>query len=354
VKITSLFKNKAYAFPQSGNSEDDCAFAIKALEKIKPNLKVDDILLLGVKDYCDSFLLNTSQGLFKLKISLSDIDQLLKKEGTALRNMSKCPSVPQLVSQGSIKLGEDIEYILTKVIYGESIRDHGRSDLIERLDSFLECYWEIPNTKPTKQTYKKVLSRFADRLIPSNFLPEHSLEAVKDHTDYNRCEDLLQTLHADLWRCFGNVEDKLKYKCHANLSIDSIFVGNDSFYFDDLYNVCMGHPVIDFIDLTLEAGIPKSNEISLYRKFCEAGGQKIDDHLFYAFYDLQIRKKLTELLVGYITEVYIYDSYRYEKILFSADTFAHCYEKFCKIDIFKENREFIMKTICEPIFGVKA
>ena len=65
-------------------------------------------------------------------------------------------------------------------------------------------------------------------------------------------------------------------------------------------------------------------------------------------------KKLGELLMAYIKEVYVYNSYRYEKILHTADTFSHCYERFCGIKIFKEKREFILKTICEPIFGVKA
>ena len=67
-----------------------------------------------------------------------------------------------------------------------------------------------------------------------------------------------------------------------------------------------------------------------------------------------LRKKLGELITAYIKEVYLYDSYRYEKIMHIADTFSHLYERFVKIPIFKEHRHFIMKTITEPILGVKA
>ena len=43
-----------------------------------------------------------------------------------------------------------------------------------------------------------------------------------------------------------------------------------------------------------------------------------------------------------------------DKIIEIADTFSHLYERFCSIPIFSQNKNFIMKTICEPIFGVKA
>ena len=355
MKITSLFKDKAYAFTHAGNPEDDCAFAIKVLKKLKPRFQVSDILLQKVKDHCDVFLIRTSQNeLLKLKTSLSDPDGLLKKEATALRSGEGCPSLPKLLSQGSIKVGEPIEYLLMRVTPAESVRDYGRSGINEKIGPFLDSYWSFTRTRPVRQTYKQVLDRFADQLIPSNSLPEQSLEAVKKHTDYPRCENILLTLHSELWDSFRDVKGDLNQKCHGNLSLDSIFLGGGEIYFDDLYNVCRGHPFLDFVDLSLELGVPAEEEMSFFTKFCKGGDVTPQRDLYYSLYNLQVRKKLTELLTSYITEVYLYDSYRYEKILFIADTFAHCYEKFCKIEFFKENRDFIMKTVCEPIFGVKA
>ena len=116
----------------------------------------------------------------------------------------------------------------------------------------------------------------------------------------------------------------------------------------------MGHPFIDFVDLILELGVRSEDEPKILDLFCAKTGVSSDRDIYDRIYQLQLRKKLGELIVAYIKEIYLYGSYRYDKILFIADTFSHCYERFCSIDIFKENRDFIMKTICEPIFGVKA
>ena len=82
--------------------------------------------------------------------------------------------------------------------------------------------------------------------------------------------------------------------------------------------------------------------------------KRVSREFFKKLYEIQLRKKLGDLISQYIKEIYIYDSYRYDNILNIADIFSHCYERFCKIEIFNKNRDFIMKTICEPIFGVKA
>ena len=355
MKITSLFKDKAYAFSHKGDPEEDCAFATRALKKIKPNLKVSDILLQQVKDHCDVFLIHTEKNdLLKLKISLSDPDELLKKEATALRSCKGFNDVPQLIDQGLTEIGEPISYLLSKVPPAESLRDYGRSGIREKIKPFLESYWEFSRTRPVRQTYKRVLDRFAEQLIPSNMLPDESLIAVKSYTDYPLCEEILLSLNSELLDYFEKTKDQLKQKCHGALSLDSIFLGGDCIYFDDLYNVSMGHPFLDFIELSLELGVPKGDEMSFFSEFCRAGDVVPNRDLYYNLYDLQIRKKLTELLTSYIREVYLYDSFRYEKILFIADSFSHCYDKFSNIDLFKKNREFIMKTVCEPIFGVKA
>ena len=336
MKITSLFKDKAYAFTSAGNPEDDCDFAKKVINRIKPTFEPKDIRLHTVKDHCDIFLITDNKDLLKLKVSLDDEDSLLKKEATALRS-----------------IGDDLQYLLTKIPIGENVRDYGRSGLFEKVDLFFASYWDFFNTRPVKQTYKKILERFSKNLIPEQILPQESLEAVKTYTDYNLCKKIFSDLRNDLDHNFEKVKKELKYKCHANLSLDSIFVTSDSFYFDELHSVCMGHPYIDLIDVMLEVGLPQVQEMSFFKEFCVKGKFNQDIDLYNKLYDLQTKKKLTELLTAYVKEVYLYDSYRYEKILFIADTFAHCFEKFAKIRVFKENSDFIMKTICEPIFGVK-
>ena len=145
VKLSSLFKHKAYAFSQAGDGEDDCKFATAALKKIKPNLELAGISLARITDNYDIYSLrDEKEQFYKFKISLLGDDNILKREATALRSIPKNESFPSLVKQGVEHLGEDITYLLSKVKVGESVRDYGRSVLMHKIDEWID---ELVNEK---------------------------------------------------------------------------------------------------------------------------------------------------------------------------------------------------------------
>jgi hypothetical protein len=354
MKLSSLFKHKAYAFGQPNDTEQDCVFAETVLKKIRPNFKVQKISLAAVCDDYDIFhILNNKDIFYKLKISLSDPQNVLKKEVTALRSLG-ATHIPKYICRGNTKVGEEVDYLLTQAVQSESIRNMGRSVLAENIDQFFANYFSFAETKPVRAKYIQNLDAFCEKLTPENQLPEESLNFLKGYTDFNLCKEFFLTLQSEIKDYQVQLEEVFKYKCHASLDLDSIFYNNHFFYLDLLDQVCMGHPYVDFVDLILDSGFLKENDIPLFDKFCSTGGLVNDRELYFTIFELQIRKKLGELLLNYIREVYLYDSYRYDKIIEIADIFSHLYERFCIIPTFKENREFIMKTICEPIFGVKA
>jgi hypothetical protein len=354
VKINSLFRDKAYAFSQAGDPEDDCKFAATLLKKIKSDIAIKNIFLWSVGDDYDVFLLvDKDKRTFKLKTSLSDPEGVLKRESVALRR-NPCSSLPVFVDYGTIKIGDEVTYLLTWVPQGESLRSSGRSALMSNLDLFLENYWELVESHNVKPTYKRTIDKFIKKLSPDNILPKESRQALESYTDYNLCKEFLADLGRDILNRFKKIQKKLNKKCHANLSLDSIFYYGDGFYFEGLENICMGHPYIDFCDLLIEVGSPEQNDIILWKKFCESGSIPHDRELYGEIYQMCIRKKLSHLLVSYIKEVYLYDSFRYEEIFYIADSFSHAYARFRQIESFDKNKDFIMKTICEPIFGVKA
>ena len=354
MKLSSLFKHKAYAFGQPNDTEQDCLFAKKVIQKIRPNFKVSDISLFSVCDDYDVFHLINEKGVFyKLKISLSDPKNILQKEVTGIRSLGS-DNIPKYVCKGSIKVGEKVDYLLTQAVQSESIRIAGRSVLSENISQFFTNYFSFANTRPVRAKYSDNLQSFCSSLSPENQLPEESINSLKNYTNYNLCNDFFLTLQNEIEHHADRLKAVFKYKCHAKLNLDSIFYNNHFFYLDFLDKVCMGHPYVDFCDLILDSGFLKENDIPLFEKFCSIGDLEDNRELYYQIFDLQIRKKLGELLKDYIKEVYVYDSYRYDKIIEIADVFSHLYERFCTIPIFKQNRNFIMKTICEPIFGAKA
>lgn len=354
MKLSSLFKGKVYAFPQTQNQEQDLTFASKVIEKIDPKLDVTNISLGKINDNYDVFTItDTNRKNYKLKISLDDSDGILKKEASVIKN-SKSETIPVFKSYGEIKIGENISYLLTIVPPYESLRDYGRSCLMENMDLFFRNYFDFQCTKSVRPTYKTSLDKFFNNLDPQNYLPKDSLKAFESYTDYPLCREFMNRLKEETYELTKKTHLPYQFKCHGNLSLDNIFFDKKMFYFDGFDSVYMGHPFIDLIDLFLEVGLPEEDQYRILSKFCAVGELSEERDYFKCLYEIQLRKKLGDLISNYIKEVYIYDSYRYDNILNIADVFSHCYERFCKIEIFNKNRDFIMKTICEPIFGVKA
>lgn len=354
MKLSSLFKGKVYTFPQTQNQDQDKSFALEVIKKIKPNLGISNISVGDIKDYYDVFIIkDDNKKTFKLKISLDDSQQVLKKEYTMTKN-SKSSSTPVSIEYGIVKIGDEITYLLVEVPPYESLGEYGRSSLLGDFESFVDSYFVFQKTKGVRTTYKTSLDKFLKNVDPASYLPEESIEALKGYTDYDLCKGFVSGLSEEIRKLSQEFVLPYKYKCHGGLSVDNIFTDGRNFYFDDFKDVFMGHPYIDFIDIILDVGLPKDSQYSLLSTFCERGGVVEDRTLFKSLYEIQLRKKLLILVTEYIKEVYVYDSYRYNNILSIANTFSHCYERFCKIKMFGENKDFIMKTICEPIFGVKA
>jgi hypothetical protein len=354
MRISSLFRGKAYAFRDVGDPKDNVKFASQVLSKFKPRFKLDQASFLGVFDHFDLFeVINNKKEKFDLKISLSDTEGVLKKEVTALKN-SKCLRVPRFIDYGKLKVGEEVTCLLTQVPYGENIRNYGRSVIFEDFEDLINAYSEVFGNSSVKNTYRNVLSEFLDGMDPSKFLPRDIIGAFKDYTDYPLCCEFLQKLKGEIQVYAEGLYKHFNYKCHSSLGIDSLFYGTTGFYFDSLANVCMGHPFIDFVDLMLELGLKRQDDMKFLKMVSDVSNIPFQQEIYDQIYALQLRKKLADLVVSYIKEVYLYGSLRYEKIFFIADIFSHCYDRFRSIDIFEENRDFIMKTICEPIFGVKA
>ena len=354
MKLSSLFKGKVYAFPQTQNQDQDLAFAEQVIHKIAPKIKVNQISIGKIEENYDVFLIrDENNNNLKLKISLDDSDGILKKEANIIKNCAS-DTVPTFKGYGQVKIGEEISYLLTSIPAYESIRNYGRSCFLENSGVFFANYFNFQNTKSVRPTYNTYLKKHLVNLDPSKYLPKDSLQAFQSYTDYPLCRGFMEDLKKEILHLSSDIDLPYTFKCHGKLSLDNIFYDKKMFYFDDFQSVFMGHPFLDFTDLLLELGISEEIQYKLLHEFCNKGQIKEDRNFFIKLYEIQLRKKLGDLISEYIKEIYIYDSYRYDNILNIADIFSHCYERFCKIEIFNKNKDFIMKTICEPIFGVKA
>ena len=57
------------------------------------------------------------------------------------------------------KIGEEISYLLTSIPQYESVRNYGRSCIIENLNLFFSSFFDFQNTKPVRPTYNTSLNK---------------------------------------------------------------------------------------------------------------------------------------------------------------------------------------------------
>ena len=110
-------------------------------------------------------------------------------------------------------------------------------------------------------------------------------------------------------------------------------------------------------ELIIEVGIPEDMEFSLLEKFCL--NLKIDFNnetlkLYKKCYEITLIKKSIELISNYLKEVYLYSSNRQDKIIEISDKFSQSYDRYMSTPLLRDNKDFILKTLTEPILNEKA
>ena len=334
--------------------KDDERFIIELFKKIDINISPQHVRLLICHNDYDDYEVIDDQGRFlRVKISFEQDSPSLKRESANLK-AAQSPVCGYWLGSGNVKLGDDFSYLLCGFRPSESAREIGRSLLITEHQSLFDCYAQFQQTKPPKRHYKTVFNEDINQGNLKNILSLEEKARVESYTDYNTLQSLVLQLRNEARDLLPDVSQENVRKCHGKLSPDSIFWGGNNFYFDNLYKNCLGHPFVDFIELMLECGFSRDHEKELLPVFCEHTHTELDARLYQKFYSCLMRKKLVDLISAYIYEVYLFNSYRMDRILNVADTFSLCYDRFRAIPVFEESREFVLKTLTEPILGVKA
>ncbi len=334
--------------------KDDERFITELFKKIDINISPQQVRLLICHNDYDDYEVRDDQGRFlRVKISFEKDSPFLKRESNNLKS-AQSPVCGYWLASGNVKFGDDFSYLLCGFRPSETAREIGRSVLLSEHQTLFDCYRQFQQTKPIKRHYKTVFKQDIDQGNLKRVLSKEEKERVEAYTDYNTLQSLVLEFGKQASNLLPEISPESRKKCHGKLSPDSIFWGGDNFYFDTLYNNCMGHPFVDFIELMLESGFSRDHEKHLLPVFCEYIGVELDMRLYQKFYNCLMRKKIADLISAYIYEVYLFNSYRVNRILDVADTFSHCYERFRSVPLFEDNREFVLKTLTEPILGVKA
>lgn len=356
MSLSNLFENKAYVTnPKLNVEQHEIDLVNNILLSLKTPIQVSDLKLISVNDEYDTYKFTYDGFFYCLKISLDGESQALKQEAHCLENINETIR-PLFFDYGKLKIGDNVCYLITSYENAESIFNLGRSYFIENFDNFCEAYSLMQESNKLPYLFKDYLKNVFESANIEEYFLEDSISSIKNYTDFDKIKEFLFNMRNEILTSYDESLMKSDYICHGNLNYNSIISRNGLFKFINYDRSMMCHCFFDFSQLIIELGIDEKLELLLLRRFCKSLDIDYESNLglYKKYYEIAIRQKSIEIVVDYLKEVYLYASLRKEKIIKICDRFSQSYNRFIKISYFNEHKEFLIKTLTEPIFNIKA
>lgn len=349
MKISSIYNGRLYTMPiPSQPSNSELKFINRVISQINVDIDVKDLDVLEVTEDYDMYRIFSKDKVYSFKFSYDHENKFLLKEIKNSKSL-KVDNVSRYIEGGTVTVGEKILYLLSEFHNGEPIMNVARSYISSNFEDFLESYRKIHSQKLGRLTYKGLSMQFLkDCDVKNVFSPENIL-AINSHSDFEVIRNIVSSLRSDIKTRLNKLNNKSTGLLVGGLHPCNIFVDKGKIFFDDLRFVCKGHVFSDLSSLILSFGIKEKTETQLVKSLCSYFGLDYDKGLYNDFYNIELRKHCISYLLRYLKEVYIYESQRVYEIVRVIDEFSLCYERMCKIPVFKENRGFIRKNITEPV-----
>ncbi len=349
MKSDSIFKDRLYTLPSSGRiTATETKIIKKILSFSKCDIKVDKISLVCVEEDYDFYHIYSGSNIFDLKFSLDHESEKFNRE---IKNTKLCKSksVPKYVDSGVVKVGDKISYLICESNRSESLFDYGRSHLSSNLDLFVDFYCDFASNGNYKLLYKTLLSDSMKEEDMKSIFDLDQKSYIDNHSDYDKCENIINQLKSDILNKLHALPKIYTGNIIGDFDKNSVFTEGNNFLFKDLRYGCRGHVYSDVANITLYYGLSKPIEKTLLQKITQKMSLTAENNLYNQFYELELRRKALHYLLQYLKEVYVYESSRIEVIINLIDSFSQSFNRVCKIPVIRDNREFLLRNIAEPI-----
>lgn len=345
MKLSSIFKGRLYTIPMpSSLSKSELLLVKKVINSIDPKLVKHRISLLEYGEDYDTFIIDSGDRIYSLKLSLDSFNQLLLNEIENTKNIQS-PSICKYINSGTVKIGENLLFLFCEFFRGESIMDIGRSEILNpsTLKSFIDSYKDIHSFDYSPSKEVDIEFNFDD------FMGKDQIEAIDNHSDFKKIQSITKNLHSEYNSLLNELSSYKTGLIINNIHASQIFSSIRGIKFNDLRFLRKGHVFSDIANLVFSFNLSKKQEKSVLNMFCLSIGVEYDWSLYKKFYELECRKKALTYIIKYFKEVYLYESQRLHEILSIIDEFSLSYERLCDIPVFNSNKDFIRKNITESI-----
>lgn len=348
---SQLFSKRAYVFDGSDkNTDSELELVKKIFSSLETPISVESVKLKGSTHSYDLYKVVSGSQVYALKISFADECRVIHRENSILCSI-KHPVAPRAIISGEIKIGENIQYSIMSHEQSDKVSEMGRAYLIENFESFCESYKSLRESDPPQNTLTEAISDILDlSSLENNFL-ETSIEAIEIHTDKQKVKSLFSDIKTEISSSFNSeILDRHDF-CHGNLSIDNIICRGNSFKMINFDYAHRGNVMFDLSRLILSIGCRGNQKTQLIRKFCSKTGVELNEGEYSHCEKMNLLLLLHNLAINYLYEVYMFDSSREANICSIVNEFAQNYKNFSKLRSFEKHRDFISRTVIEPIVG---
>jgi hypothetical protein len=347
MKLENIYKNTPYLFRSHNQDLEGEVLAANILEKIGYT-DIKKVSFLCSNSNYDAFKVDGEFESYCFKYSMDMSSPFFAREFDILKQLS--PFCPTPHKQGEMKFGEKIQYIVSSYDYAENVKNFGVGGVYDNLQSFFYSLSQLWRVK-VNRSFQQYLRDFFEKNQISN-LPEHSLEAIKQHSDMGKIKDVLNSLKTEIdYLAQNNCLSKSEF-CHGNMKPSNILIRNGYFKFIDLHDGFMGNRFFDIVRFMMQVGLSLDSQKKFIAQFLgsELNGEQIDE--YNTCYNVVIRLVAYQAIFDYLTEVYLYENSRPHKLLESIDLFARNEEALKRIPSLQKHMNFLFKDILEPIIGV--
>lgn len=353
MNFESIYKNRPYLFEIKKDSFEGNEEIIEEILK-KENLPFSNVEISFVSSNYnyDVYKVIDKNNSYCIKYSFDGNNQSIKKEFDMVRSLSNDVSAVA-IAYGKLFFGDAVHYSIFSFENAEDIRSLGISTVMSNLRDFLKDFGALQNYSAEVDSFNSYLTAFLDSVKIERF-PEESIEAISAHTNLSIIKDSIKEIESEILCLCDPKVVRRSSLCHGNLKPSNVLCKNGAFKFVDFNDSYCGNQFLDLASLIIHSGLSSGIAKELIENFlCEQGREYSEQaRLEYRVcHQIMIRKIFLETLSAYLKEVYVFSSSRPMKILDCIDLFSKNADEFFKISTVMKHKEFIYKTMMEPIVG---
>lgn len=348
--ITESFNQRIFLTPRADFVTDGQADLIKLIFARHGEKFINKIKLIDENDDYDSFLVETSDRGFCLKMSFDQVPifyDYMTLVGIEHLNIS-----PQAIGRYEIDYGKTIYYTMQTFEYSDNLASQGVSSILEESNiNFFSTLTRLHTYQPPEEVWPH-LDDIESYLQYHNLIFQNVTSYIERHEveEFEFLKKFHKEVYDDMFSYFEKNKSKIFQKTlvHGNLDASTIISNNGNYKFINFENCFLGSPFFDLSNLVFELqmnGLKEYDFITKRIKDYELTQNRLKALNYLNEYKIckyiWTRKKLLDLICEYIKEVIILNKTRIDKLSRLGHYFANHFYRFSEINAFDKNRNIL-------------